>query len=46
MTEKLEKGDKGYKTGKGFYDWSRKDMKALEQNRNQFIIQALKILKK
>lgn len=46
LTEKLEKGDKGYKTGKGFYDWSRKDMKALEQNRNQFIIQALKILKK
>ena len=46
LTEKLKKGDKGYKTGKGFYDWSRKDMKALEQNRNQFIIQALKILKK
>ena len=46
LTEKLEKGDKGYKTGKGFYDWSRKDMKVLEQNRNRFIIQALKILKK
>ena len=46
LTEKLEKGDKGYKTGRGFYDWNRKDMKALEQNRNQFIIQALKILKK
>ena len=46
LTEKLKQGDKGYKTGKGFYDWSRKDMKALEQNRNQFIIQALKILKK
>lgn len=44
LTELKEKGDLGYKTGKGFYDWSKKDMKALEETRNNFIISALKIL--
>ena len=41
----LRSGDLGYKTGKGFYDWSVKDMDALAKKRNEFIIQALKILK-
>lgn len=37
-------GQLGYKSGKGFYDWSQKDMNQLAQKRNQFIMEALKIL--
>jgi 3-hydroxybutyryl-CoA dehydrogenase len=44
LTELKESGNLGYKTGKGFYDWSKKDMRALEERRNSFIINALKIL--
>lgn len=35
----------GYKSGKGFYDWSEKDMKKLEQLRNDFIIQSIKMIR-
>ena len=35
-------GRTGYKSGKGFYDWSNKDMDALLKKRNEFIIHALK----
>ena len=42
MRQLVEKGELGYKTGKGIYDWSVKDMKALQQARNEFIIYALK----
>lgn len=42
MRRLVEKGDLGYKTGKGIYDWSIKDMKALQNTRNEFIIYALK----
>lgn len=38
----LKNGDMGYKTGKGFYDWSKKDMDALVKKRNDFIVHALK----
>ena len=38
----VSEGNLGYKTGKGVYDWSVKDMKALERRRNEFIIHALK----
>lgn len=41
----VEEGNLGYKTGKGIYDWSVKDMDALAAGRNHFIIEALKILK-
>jgi 3-hydroxybutyryl-CoA dehydrogenase len=39
------KGQLGHKTGKGIYDWSVKDMDALQRQRNEFIIYALKKLK-
>ncbi|GHV44173.1 3-hydroxybutyryl-CoA dehydrogenase [Synergistales bacterium] len=42
MRELCACGNLGYKTGKGIYDWSVKDMKALERQRNEFIIHALK----
>lgn len=42
--QKYEAGDWGYQTGKGFYDWSKKDMEALAQLRNEFIIYALRFL--
>ena len=35
-------GNLGHKTGKGFYDWSKKDMDSLVKKRNEFIIHALK----
>ena len=35
-------GSLGHKTGKGFYDWSKKDMNALVKKRNEFIVHALK----
>lgn len=43
--EKVSTGNLGYKTGKGFYDWTQKDMKSLAQTRNDFIINALKFMK-
>ena len=45
FTGMLERGNLGYKTGKGFYDWSIKDMDALAKLRNEFIIHALKKIK-
>ncbi|GHV40619.1 3-hydroxybutyryl-CoA dehydrogenase [Synergistales bacterium] len=42
MRDLLASGQLGYKTGKGIYDWSVKDMKTLERQRNEFIIHALK----
>ena len=45
LREKIEAGDLGYKSGQGFYDWNKKDMKQLVQQRNDFIIMALKQFK-
>lgn len=44
LTKLKESGNLGYKTGKGFYDWTQKDMRALEEKRNRFIIYALKMI--
>lgn len=41
----VREGNLGYKTGKGFYDWSEKDMDALATLRNEFIVYALKKIK-
>lgn len=42
----VDQGQLGFKTGKGFYDWSEKDMEALAKLRNDFIIYARKMVKK
>ena len=41
----VSEGNLGYKTGKGFYDWSVKDMDKLAKTRNEFIIYARKFMK-
>ena len=43
--EMMDSGNLGYKTGRGFYDWSEKDMDALVKRRNDFIVHALKKIK-
>jgi len=42
FTKLIENGNLGYKSGRGFYDWSKKDMNALIKKRNEFIVHALK----
>lgn len=37
-----QEGHLGQKTGKGFYDWQKKDIDALVKKRNEFIVHALK----
>ncbi len=46
LTELVNNGDLGYKTGKGIYNWSQKDMDQLARGRNEFIIHALKKIRK
>jgi 3-hydroxyacyl-CoA dehydrogenase len=38
MERLYEGGDLGYAAGKGFYDWSKKSMEALEKERDEFLI--------
>jgi 3-hydroxybutyryl-CoA dehydrogenase len=42
----VDQGDLGFKTGKGFYDWSKKSMDALSKTRNDFIIETLKFFQR
>ncbi len=41
FTAKVNQGTLGVKSGKGFYDWSLKDIQALKKLRDDFIIQTL-----
>ncbi len=43
--EKLLRGENGVKSGKGFYDWTVKDITELEQLRNAFIMQSIKFIR-
>lgn len=40
--ERVERGDLGIKTGKGFYDWSEKDWEKVRSTRDAFILHFLK----
>jgi len=44
LSELVEKGELGHKTGKGIYDWAKKDMTKLAARRNEFIISARKVI--
>ena len=46
FTEMMERGELGFKTGKGFYDWSKKDMDSLVKRRNDFIVNSLREINK
>ncbi|WP_168566539.1 3-hydroxyacyl-CoA dehydrogenase family protein [Crateriforma spongiae] len=45
LTEKTRSGDLGVKSGKGFYDWSERDIDQVIRKRDQQVVQQLKWLK-
>ena len=42
MRTKVARGELGAKTGKGFYDWSKKDFAAVKARRDAFVLDVLK----
>jgi 3-hydroxybutyryl-CoA dehydrogenase len=42
MHDMVQRGDLGAKTGKGFYDWSKKDINAVKARRDKFILEFLR----
>ncbi len=42
VRERVERGELGVKTGKGFYDWSNKDWEQVRERRDAFILEFLK----
>ena len=41
----IDSGEIGYKAGKGFYDWEKRNMHELKTQRNEFIVCALRFMK-
>lgn len=46
MREMVERGEMGAVTGKGFYDWSKKDVNEVKAKRDAYVLEALKRRKK
>jgi 3-hydroxybutyryl-CoA dehydrogenase len=46
LNQKVEKGELGSATGRGFYDWTVRDMNAAKARRDAFLIQFLRERKK
>jgi 3-hydroxybutyryl-CoA dehydrogenase len=42
LREKVERGELGAKSGKGFYDWNVKDAEAVKARRDRFVLEMLK----
>lgn len=42
IEEKIRRGDLGAKCGRGFYDWSKKDFKAVLERRDRFVLEFLR----
>jgi 3-hydroxybutyryl-CoA dehydrogenase len=42
---KDQAGDLGVKTGKGFYDWSQRDINDVIRKRDEHVVRQLKFLK-
>ena len=42
MKERVARGDLGVKTGKGFYDWSRKSWNEVRARRDGFVLDVVK----
>jgi 3-hydroxybutyryl-CoA dehydrogenase len=42
LRRKIDNGELGARTGSGFYDWTTKDIEAVKQRRNRFLIEFLK----
>lgn len=45
LREKVEKGDLGFKTGKGFSDWSKEDVEKSRKGLNEYLLRQLKPIK-
>lgn len=44
LADKVKAGDFGIKTGKGFFDWTEKDIAAVNAEKNEQLIKVLKLL--
>jgi 3-hydroxybutyryl-CoA dehydrogenase len=44
LADKVKAGDFGIKTGKGFFDWTKKDIAAVNARKNEQLINVLKLL--
>ncbi len=44
LSDKVASGDLGLKTGRGFYDWSKRDARKLIEERDEQIVRQLKFL--
>ena len=46
LRQLVEKGDTGVKAGRGFYDWSQRDIQEDMSKRDLFIMEAVKVTKR